>query len=493
MLRTMEALGGGHRRWAEPYRIKMVEPIRMTTRDQREAAIRDAGYNTFLLRSEDVYIDLLTDSGTSAMSDRQWAALMIGDEAYAGSRSFYHLMDAVRDVYGYPELVPTHQGRGAEHILSQILIKPGDTIPGNMYFTTTRWHQENAGGSFADVIIDEAHDPESLHPFKGNVDLDKLRRIIAEVGAERIPYISLETNVNMAGGQPVSMANLRATYALCHEHGILVMLDATRALENAWFIQQREPGYAHRSVAEILLEICSHSDGASVSSKKDNLVNIGGFLALRDPELARRARGLLVAYEGLHTYGGMSGRDMEALACGIREMVDGDDHVRARIGQVEYLGNLLIDAGVPIVRPIGGHGVYLNARAILPHVPQDELPAQSLAAAIYLDSGVRTMERGVVSAGRDPNTGENRHPRLELVRLTLPRRVYTQSHMEVTAESVVSVCAHADEIGGLAFTDEPDDLRFFLARFRPLPVPVKSTIGVPDRVRTKPLPVAPRG
>jgi tyrosine phenol-lyase len=489
----MGTLRGSHRRWAEPYRIKMVEPIRIPTRDQREAAILDAGYNTFLLRSEDVYIDLLTDSGTSAMSDRQWAALMVGDEAYAGSRSFYHLVDAVHEVYGYPELVPTHQGRGAENILSQILIKPGDVIPGNMYFTTTRWHQEKAGGSFADVIIDEAHDPASLHPFKGNVDLDKLRRIIAEVGAERIPYISLETNVNMAGGQPVSMANLTATYELCHEHGILVMLDATRALENAWFIQQREPGYARRSVAEILLEICSHSDGATVSSKKDNLVNIGGFLALRDPELARRARGLLVAYEGLHTYGGMSGRDMEALACGIREMVDGDDHVRARIGQVEYLGNLLIDAGVPIVLPIGGHGVYLNARAILPHLPQDDLPAQSLAAAIYLDSGVRAMERGVVSAGRDPATGENRHPRLELVRLTIPRRVYTQSHMEVTAESVASVCADADEIGGLAFTDEPEDLRFFLARFRPLPVPAKSTAEVSQRPLAEPLLIASGG
>jgi tyrosine phenol-lyase len=489
----MGTLRGSHRRWAEPYRIKMVEPIRIPTRDQREAAILDAGYNTFLLRSEDVYIDLLTDSGTSAMSDRQWAALMVGDEAYAGSRSFYHLVDAVHEVYGYPELVPTHQGRGAENILSQILIKPGDVIPGNMYFTTTRWHQEKAGGSFADVIIDEAHDPASLHPFKGNVDLDKLRRIIAEVGAERIPYISLETNVNMAGGQPVSMANLTATYELCHEHGILVMLDATRALENAWFIQQREPGYARRSVAEILLEICSHSDGATVSSKKDNLVNIGGFLALRDPELARRARGLLVAYEGLHTYGGMSGRDMEALACGIREMIDGDDHVRARIGQVEYLGNLLIDAGVPIVLPIGGHGVYLNARAILPHLPQDDLPAQSLAAAIYLDSGVRAMERGVVSAGRDPATGENRHPRLELVRLTIPRRVYTQSHMEVTAESVASVCADADEIGGLAFTDEPEDLRFFLARFRPLPVPAKSTAEVSQRPLAEPHLIASGG
>jgi tyrosine phenol-lyase len=468
---------GRHHVWAEPFRIKVVEPISMTTPEQRDAAIREAGYNTFLLRSDDVYIDLLTDSGTSAMSDRQWAALMVGDEAYAGSRSFYDLVDAMRDVYGYPELVPTHQGRGAEHILSQILIKPGDTVPGNMYFTTTRWHQEHAGGSFADVIIDEAHDPSSTHPFKGNVDLEKLRTIIASVGAEHVPYVSVETNVNMAGGQPLSMENLRATYELCHRNGILVMLDATRALENAWFIKQREAGYSGRSVADILLEICSYSDGATVSSKKDNLVNIGGFLALRDPDLAARARALLVAFEGLHTYGGMAGRDMAALAVGIREMVAGDDHVRARIGQVEYLGNLLIAAGVPIVRPIGGHGVYLDALSILPHVPQEELPAQSLSAAIYRDSGVRSMERGIVSAGRDPDTGENRHPRLELVRLTIPRRVYTQSHMDVVAESVIAVCAAAESIGGLAFTYEPPELRFFLARFEPV------AAGRPVKVR----------
>lgn len=475
----MAALARRHHNWAEPFRIKAVEPLRMTTREHRAVAIREAGFNTFLLASADVYIDLLTDSGTSAMSDRQWAALMLGDEAYAGSRSFYHLVDAVRDVYGYPELVPTHQGRGAEHILSQILIKPGDVVPGNMYFTTTRWHQEHAGGAFADVIVDEAHDPAALHPFKGNVDLYKLRRVIADVGAERIPYVSVETNVNMAGGQPVSMANLKATYALCHEHGILVMLDATRALENAWFIKQREPGFAGRSVAEILREICSYSDGATVSSKKDNLVNIGGFLALRDAELAQRARALLVAYEGLHTYGGMSGRDMEALAQGIREMVETDDHVRARVGQVEYLGGLLIDAGVPIVQPIGGHGVYLNARAILPHLSQDELPAQALAAAIYVDSGVRSMERGIVSAGRDPLTGENRHPALELVRLTIPRRVYTQSHMDVTAESVIDVCSDAGAIGGLAFAYEPSDLRFFLARFEPLPAGAAAAPAAP--------------
>ncbi|HUV57742.1 MAG TPA: tyrosine phenol-lyase [Acidimicrobiales bacterium] len=467
----INANGARRRSWAEPYRIKMVEPIFMTTREHREQAIADAGWNTFLLHADDVYIDLLTDSGTNAMSDRQWGALMMGDEAYAGSRSYYHLEAAMREVYGYPELIPTHQGRGAEHILSQILIKPGDVIPGNMYFTTTRFHQEHAGGVFVDVIIDEAHDPASLHPFKGNVDLAKFRAVIEQFGADRIPYISVETNVNLAGGQPVSMENLRATYELCREHGIYLMLDATRALENAWFIQQREPGYGDKSVREILLEICSLSDGATVSSKKDNLVNIGGFLALRDAELARRARGLLVAFEGLHTYGGMSGRDMEALAQGMREMVETDEHVRARVGQVEYLGNKLVGAGIPIVLPIGGHGIFLDARSILAHVPQELFPAQALAAALYVDSGVRSMERGVVSAGRDPHTGENHLPKLELVRLTIPRRVYTQAHMDVVAESVVEVYERREEITGLRFTYEPDDLRFFLARFEPLTTP----------------------
>jgi len=456
------------RSWAEPWKIKMVEPIRMTTREHREAAIREAGYNTFLLQSDDVYIDLLTDSGTSAMSENQWAGLMLGDEAYAGSRSYRHLCEAIEEVYGYLETVPTHQGRGAEHILSQILIKPGDVIPGNMYFTTTRFHQEYAGGKFIDAIIDEAHDPASTHPFKGNFDLAKLAAVVDQYGADRIPYVSSETNVNMAGGQPMSMENIRQVWDFCKERGILVMLDATRALENAWFIKQRERGYEGKSVAEILREICSYSDGATVSSKKDNLVNIGGFLALRDPELARRARALLVAFEGLQTYGGMSGRDMEALARGIREMVDGDDHVRARVGQVEYLGKLIAGAGVPIVVPIGGHGVFLDARTILSHLPQDHLPAQALTAAVYVDSGVRAMERGIVSAGRNKETGDHNRPRLELVRLTIPRRVYTQSHMDVTAESVVAVYEQREKIRGLRFVYEPSDLRFFQARFEPI-------------------------
>ncbi|NQV05361.1 tyrosine phenol-lyase [bacterium] len=456
------------RSWAEPWKIKMVEPIKMTSREERERAIREAGYNTFLLQSEDVYIDLLTDSGTSAMSENQWAGLMYGDEAYAGSRSFKNLVSAVHDVYGYEELIPTHQGRGAEHILSQILISPGDYVPGNMYFTTTRYHQEFAGGTFVDVIVDEAHRPDSIEPFKGNIDLDKLAAVVDTHGADKVPYVSFETNVNMAGGQPVSMANLREVYEYCSARGILVMLDATRALENAYFIQQREGGYLDKSIAEILREITSYSDGATVSSKKDNLVNIGGFLAVRDPEIARKARAMLVVFEGLHTYGGMSGRDMEALARGIREMVASDDHVRARVGQVEYLGNALIKAGVPIVKPVGGHGIFLDAASILPHIPMEHFPAQSLAAALYVDSGVRAMERGIVSAGRDPETGEHRVPKLELVRLTIPRRVYTQAHMDVTAESVMSLCERPEQVGGLRFTYEPEVLRFFQATFEPI-------------------------
>ncbi|MDX2262212.1 MAG: tyrosine phenol-lyase [Gemmatimonadales bacterium] len=459
-----------HRSWAEPWKIKVVEPIRMTTRAERERHIQDAGFNTFLLRSEDVYIDLLTDSGTSAMSDRQWAGMMMGDEAYAGSRNFYHLEQAVRETYGYEELIPTHQGRGAEHLLSKLLISPGDHVPGNMYFTTTRLHQELAGGTFHDVIIDEAHDPASEHPFKGNVDLAKLDRLVQEVGAERVPYVCVAVTVNLAGGQPVSMANLRQVSEYCHARGIKVMLDATRAVENAWFIQQREPGMARHTVAEILRMLCDLTDGATMSGKKDSLVNIGGWLGLRDPALAAKAQNLVVVYEGLHTYGGLAGRDLEAMAIGIGESVE-EDYIRSRIGQVYYLGERLLDAGVPIVKPIGGHAVFLDAAAILPHIPRAQFPAQALAAALYVERGVRAMERGAVSAGRDPATGENRYPKLELVRLTIPRRVYTQAHMDVVAESVVALYEERERVHGLQFTYEPEYLRFFQARFAPVGAP----------------------
>ena len=349
--------------------------------------------------------------------------------------------------------------------MSQILISDGDVVPGNMYFTTTKFHQEHAGGKFVDVIVDEAHQPSSDFPFKGNVDLAKLKAVVDEHGADKIPYISVETNVNMAGGQPVSMANLKAVFEYCHANDILVMLDATRAVENAYFIQLREEGYADKSIAEILREICSYTDGATMSSKKDNLVNIGGFLALRDPELARRARALLVAFEGLHTYGGMSGRDMEALAEASARWWPPTITSGHASGRSQYLGKLINDAGIETVQPIGGHAVFIDAAAALPDMPQDHFPAQALTAAIYVDSGVRAMERGIVSAGRNAETGEHNRPKLELVRLTIPRRVYTQSHMDVVAESVAAVYEDRDKIKGLKFTYEPPELRFFQAMF----------------------------
>lgn len=455
------------RSWAEPYKIKMVEPVFMTTEEHRIKALEEAGYNTFLLKSEDVYIDLLTDSGTSAMSDRQWAGLMMGDEAYAGSRNFYHLEETIQKYYSYKHVVPTHQGRGAEHILSQILIKEGDYIPGNMYFTTTKLHQELAGGKFVDIIVDEAHDPENLYKFKGDANLKKLETLIHDVGADKIPYVSIATTVNMAGGQPISLGNLKALRKLTDKHGIKIIHDMTRVAENAFMIQQNEEGYQDKAVAEIVYEICSLTDGATMSSKKDAMVNIGGFLAVNDPDVFDKARNMVVIYEGLHTYGGMAGRDMEALAIGIKESVQ-DDHIRARVGQVFYLGEKLLKMGIPVVKPVGTHGIFINAKRFLPHIPQDNFPAQTLAAEIYVDSGVRAMERGVVSAGRNKETGEHMYPKLELVRLAIPRRVYTQAHMDVIAESVQRVYERKDSIKGLKMVYEPEYLRFFQARFEKL-------------------------
>ena len=455
----------GRRSWAEPWKIKMVEPIKMQSREERKIAIEAAGFNTFLLRSEDVYIDLLTDSGTNAMSDRQWAGMLLGDEAYAGSRNFYRLEKTVQNFYGYKHVIPTHQGRGAEHLISQALIRQGHFIPGNMYFTTTRLHQELAGGQFVDVIIDEAHDPTSEHPFKGNVSLQKLEQLINKVGAENIPYVSLAGTVNMAGGQPISMACVKAVRELCKPKGIRVYLDATRMVENSFFIQEREEGFSDTSIEKILKEFCSYTDGAWMSAKKDSLVNIGGWLAINDHDVFELARNMVVVYEGLHTYGGLAGRDLEALAIGIEESVL-KDHVRSRIDQVRYLGNLLEAWGIPIVRPVGGHAVYLNAKSFFSHIPQSEFPAQTLAAELYIDSGVRSMERGVASAGRDEKTGEHKYPALELTRLTIPRRVYTQAHMDVVAEAVKSVLDKRESIRGLKMVYEPKYLRFFQARFK---------------------------
>jgi tyrosine phenol-lyase len=459
----------GRRSWAEPWKIKMVEPIRQLDRAGRQAAMAAAGYNTFLLRSDDVYIDLLTDSGTNAMSDRQWAAIMLGDEAYAGSRNFYHLEEVVQRRFGFRFMVPTHQGRGAEHLISQTAIKPGQWVPGNMYFTTTRLHQELAGATFVDVIIDEAHDPTSLHPFKGDVDLAKLAALIDRVGPAAVAYISLAATVNMAGGQPLSMGNVRAVAELAHHHGIRLFLDATRVVENAFFIEEREAGFGGRSVASIVHEFCGHFDGAWMSAKKDGLVNIGGWLAVNDEGLFEELRNLVVVYEGLHTYGGLAGRDMEALAVGIDEAME-DAYIRSRIGQVRYLGELLTDWGVAIVQPVGGHAVFLDARRFYPQLAQDAFPAQTLAAELYLDSGVRSMERGIASAGRDPKTGDHNRPKLELTRLTIPRRVYTQAHMDVVAESVKAVWDVRESATGLRMVFEPKYLRFFQARFEPLVV-----------------------
>ncbi|HQO86169.1 MAG TPA: tyrosine phenol-lyase [Bacteroidia bacterium] len=451
--------------WAEPFKIKMVELLKMTTPQQRKKALQQAGYNTFLLKSEDVYIDLLTDSGTSAMSDQQWAGMMLGDEAYAGSKNFYRLEEVVKKYYGFKHLIPTHQGRGAENILSQIMIKKGDVVPGNMYFTTTRLHQELAGATFYDVIIDEAHDSSNLHPFKGNIDINKLDKLVKKFGANKIPYVCVATTVNMAGGQPISMANIKELRKYTAKLGIKVMLDMTRIAENAYFIQQREEGYKRKRIATIVKEICSLTDGATFSGKKDALVNIGGFLALNDDKKFEEASNLVVVYEGLHTYGGLAGRDMEAMATGIIESVN-DDHIRARIGQVLYLGDKLNEMNIPIVNPVGGHGIFIDAKKFLPHLKQTQFPAQALAAEIYEDSGVRTMERGIVSAGRNKKTGDHYYPELELVRLTIPRRVYTQAHMDVISESIERVYKNREKIKGLEMIYEPTYLRFFQARFK---------------------------
>lgn len=453
--------------WAEPYRIKVVEPLKTTTREHRLECIKEAGWNTFLLHSDDVYIDLLTDSGTNAMSDLQWSRMMIGDEAYAGSRSFYTLESVCQKYYGYKYILPTHQGRGAENLLSKCMITPGQFVAGNMYFTTTRQHQEIAGATFVDVIIDEAHKSQSDHPFKGNIDIEKFEKLIKEKGASNIAYITVGAPVNMAGGQPVSMENMKAVSRLAHANGIKVVLDATRNIENAYFIQQRENGYNDKSVEEINKEFCSYSDAATVSAKKDLYVNIGGLVMCNDHELYDELRSLIVVYEGMPTYGGLAGRDMEAMAQGLEEAVQ-DAQVASRVKQVEYFGNILHEAGIPIVLPVGGHGVFIDAKKFYSHIPQDQFPAQKLAGDLYVECGVRGMERGIVSAGRNKETGEHYYPELELVRLTIPRRVYTQAHFDVAAYHIIEMYNKRENAKGLKMVYEPKYLRFFQARFEEL-------------------------
>lgn len=449
---------------AEPFRIKSVETVSMIPRDERLKKMQEAGYNTFLLNSKDIYIDLLTDSGTNAMSDKQWAGMMMGDEAYAGSENFYHLERTVQELFGFKHIVPTHQGRGAENLLSQLAIKPGQYVAGNMYFTTTRYHQEKNGAVFVDIVRDEAHDAGLNVAFKGDIDLKKLQKLIDEKGAENIAYICLAVTVNLAGGQPVSMANMRAVRELTAAHGIKVFYDATRCVENAYFIKEQEQGFENKSIAEIVHEMFSYADGCTMSGKKDCLVNIGGFLCMNDDEMFSSAKELVVVYEGMPSYGGLAGRDMEAMAIGLREAMQ-YEYIEHRVKQVRYLGDKLKAAGVPIVEPVGGHAVFLDARRFCEHLTQDEFPAQSLAASIYVETGVRSMERGIISAGRNNVTGEHHRPKLETVRLTIPRRVYTYAHMDVVADGIIKLYQHKEDIRGLKFIYEPKQLRFFTARF----------------------------
>lgn len=449
---------------AEPFRIKSVETVSMISRDERIQKMQEAGYNTFLLNSKDIYIDLLTDSGTNAMSDKQWAGMMIGDEAYAGSENFYHLERTVQELFGFKHIVPTHQGRGAENLLSQLVIKPGQYVAGNMYFTTTRYHQEKNGATFVDIVRDEAHDAGLNIAFKGDIDLKKLQKLIDEKGAENIAYICLAVTVNLAGGQPVSMANMRSVRELTQAHGIKVFYDATRCVENAYFIKEQEKGFENKSIKEIVHEMFSYADGCTMSGKKDCLVNIGGFLCMNDDEMFSAAKELVVVYEGMPSYGGLAGRDMEAMAIGLRESMQ-FEYIEHRVKQVRYLGDKLKAAGVPIVEPVGGHAVFLDARRFCEHLTQDQFPAQSLAASIYMETGVRSMERGIISAGRNKETGDHHRPKLETVRLTIPRRVYTYAHMDVVADGIIKLYKHKEDIRGLKFIYEPKQLRFFTARF----------------------------
>jgi tyrosine phenol-lyase len=448
-----------------PYEIHTIERIGNLDRRARERAIRAAGYNTFLLRSADVAIDLLTDSGTSAMSTEQWAAYDATPAVTGDSAAYRKLVSNLRDITGYEHIIPTHQGRAAEHILSTILIQPGQLVPGNMYFTTTKLHQELAGGVFADVIVDEAHDPENDFPWKGNIDLEKLKALVEKHGAKQLAYVSFEHCVNMAGGQPASMDNMKAVYAWCQGQGIPVIFDATRCVENARMIQSRDPRYKDVRIRDILREMMLYGDGCTVSGKKDFLINIGGIQAFRDnAEWARRARHLLRLYEGNVTDGGLATADVAAMARGVEEMLD-DRYIRSRVAQTKLLGQMLMAGGVPIVKPPGGHAIFLDARRFLSHLDQDEFPAQTLAAEIYVETGVRTMERGNVSKGRNPETGKNYRPALELVRLTIPRRVYSNDHMRGVAEGIIRLYERRAGIRGLRFVYEPAQLRFFQARF----------------------------
>jgi tyrosine phenol-lyase len=452
----------------EPFRIKVVEPIRMTTPAERLQFLAEAGYNVFRLHSENVLLDLLTDSGTSAMSAEQWAGIMRGDEAYAGSPSWYRFEAAVRDIFGFEHVIPTHQGRAAERILFATLCGPGDIVPSNTHFDTTRANVEAAGARALDLPIPEGLLPQDPHPFKGNLDIGRLERLIQEEGTARIPLVMLTLTNNSGGGQPVSLANVREVSELCHAHGIPLYIDACRFAENAFLIRLREPGQADRTVPEIVREIFALADGCTMSAKKDGLANIGGFVATRDPEVAQRQRNLLILTEGFPTYGGLAGRDLEAIAIGLREVLD-HDYLEYRLASVRYLGERISAGGVPIVQPPGGHAIYIDAAAFLPQVPPLELPGQTLVAELFLEGGIRGVEVGTVMFGRrNPDTGEESAAPMELVRLALPRRVYTQSHVDYMVEAILAFAERRDAVGGFRFVHQEPVLRHFTARFEPL-------------------------
>lgn len=452
---------------AEPFRIKMIESIRMTTEAERAGLIAEAGFNLFGLRSDDVYIDLLTDSGTSAMSDNQWAGIMSGDEAYAGSRNFYNLESAVREVLGFRRVIPTHQGRAAENLLLTVMLKEGQYVPNNMHFDTTKAHVLHKQGKPVDLVRDEAYDPTSTYPFKGDMDTEKLEKFITDHGVGNIPLVMLTVTCNSGGGQPVSMQNIRDVSRVARKHGLPFFLDACRFAENAWFIKRREQGYGEKSISDIVREMMSYADGCTMSAKKDALVNIGGFLAMNDDKLYQSASVWAVLFEGFPTYGGLAGRDMEAIARGLREVTD-ESYLSNRIGQVAYLGKQLLDAGIPVIEPIGGHAVYLDAKRFLPNIPQDQFPAQALGVELYIEAGVRGVEIGTVLAGRRPDTNEHDYPKLEMLRLTIPRRVYTNRHMDVVAQGCINVFERRDSVRGLELTYEAPVLRHFTARFKRL-------------------------
>ncbi len=448
----------------EPFRIKSVEPIQLTSRAERERLIRDAHYNLFNLHADDVIIDLLTDSGTSAMSAAQWAGLMQGDESYAGSPSYFRFEEAVKDLMPFEHVVPTHQGRAAERILMGIVAGPDAKIPSNTHFDTTRANIEATGAEAVDLVIEAGHTPDAEHPFKGNIDLDRLEALLDAEG-DRVPVVMLTVTNNTGGGQPVSMANIRGTKALCDAYGVPLVLDACRFAENAYFIKQREEGYGTQSVKEIVREMFSHADGMTMSAKKDALVNIGGWLALDDDAWARKARNQLILTEGFPTYGGLAGRDLEAIAVGLQEIVD-EDYLEYRMASTRYLGEALTELGVPIVKPVGGHAVYIDAKSLLPHIPPLDYPAQSLAVALYVTGGIRGVEIGSVMFGRQPDGSEEPADQ-ELLRLAIPRRVYTQSHVDYVIECFEALVGRKDALCGYDITEEPPQLRHFTAHLRP--------------------------